>query len=219
MKNAIRILVLLTFIITTNQAVFAEGNNTKNKWYARLGAGYAEQIDKYNEMNFGMTEWEFDSGSNLSVSAGRGFNYWAVEAEVSYKQMDAAKDHYKGSIPSINLEGDQTQLSVMLNCFWYPKPNWKVSPYLGAGLGLTKISWNDIRANGMVGGLDDSDTVFTYQLIIGGSINITSKVSLEVDYRYFAPDDIEVEESINEMVGKFDNQELNIFALAIKYSF
>ena len=132
--------------------------------------------------------------------------------------MDANTDFFKTSGTSLNLEGDQSQLAVMFNGFWYPYPNWKMSPYLGAGLGFTKISWNNIRSTDVSGILDDSDNVFTYQLIIGGSYKISSQLSLDVDYRYFAPGDIEIADDSG-ILGKFDNQELNIFALAIKYKF
>lgn len=218
MKNAIRIFAVLTLVITSSKNVFAEATSTDSNWYARLGIGYADQIDNYNEVNEAETEWEFDGGPNLTISAGHSSYSWAVEGEVSYKKMDATTDIFTGTSTTLNLKGDQSQLAVMLNGFWYPKPNWKVSPYLGVGLGITRISWNDIRARGTSFRIDDSDNVFTYQLILGGSYKITSQIHLEADYRYFAPDDVEVTTNMGE-VGKFENQELSIFSLALKYKF
>lgn len=218
MKNAVRILVVLTFVITSSQYVFA-GESSTNNWYTRFGIGYAEQIDNYNEENVGTTEWEFDGGPNFTVSAGYGANFWAVEGEVSYKKMDIDSRIFKPTGTRSNYEGDQDQIAFMLNGFWYPKPEWMVSPYLGAGLGVTRISWNDIRFPGSGSVLDDTDTVFTYQLIVGASYAVSPQLSLEIDYRYFAPDDADIVSAPAGTVGKLADQELNIFGLAVKYKF
>lgn len=218
MKNAIRILAVLTFVITLSQTVFAGESSTNKNWHTRFGIGYTEQIDNYDEVNVGQTEWEFDGGPNFNVSAGYDANFWAVEVEASYKKMDMDSRISKLTGTRLNFEGDQDQIAFMLNGFWYPKPDWTVSPYLGAGLGVTKISWNDIRVSGSSTVLDDSDIVFTYQLIIGASYEVSPQLFLEIDYRYFAPDDAEILSSTG-TTGKLDNQELNIFGLGVKYKF
>ena len=248
MKNAIRILAVLTLLITSNQNVYGHDNSqeiikscpevttvcpdlitsiqnasagvtrTNNGWYARLGIGYADQIDSSDFVGFGETI-TFNSGTNLTISAGQSFNHWGVEGEVSYKQMDANLAGTKGMPGGMALEGDQTQQAVMVNGFWYPRPDLNVSPYLGVGLGFTTISWDNIRdAGGGSTTLDANDNVFTYQLILGGSFKINPQLYLEVDYRLFAPSDIEVSNNLG-TVAKVDGQELHIFALAIKYRF
>lgn len=218
MKNAIRLLVVSTFVITSSQAVFAGESNTDKNWYTRLGIGYADQIDNYNEENIGVTEWEFDGGHNSTISAGYCARFWAVEGEVSYKQMDMDSRVSKATGNRSNYEGDQDQLAVMINGFWHPKPDWTVSPYLGAGLGVTRISWNEVKFPGATTTLDDTDIVFTYQLVIGASYEVSPQLSLEIDYKYFAPDDAEIADS-HGVVGRLADQELNIFGLAVKYKF
>lgn len=219
MKKVFCFFAIFTIVIASSQALFAEEYNINKNLYTRFGIGYADQVDNYDEINIGKTEWEFDSSPNFTISAGYDTNFWALESEISYKKMDIDSRISKTTGSRLNYEGDQDQIAFMLNFFWYPKLDWTVSPYLGAGLGVTRISWNDIRVPGSDSVLDDSDTVFTYQLIIGASYEISSRLLFEIDYRYFAPNDVKIVSMPSKVIGKLDSQELNIWGLAIKYKY
>ncbi len=107
------------------------------------------------------------------------------------------------------MRGDQTLISLMCNGYVYPTPEWIVSPYIGLGLGATEVSWNDVS------GIDDSDTVFTYQVIVGAAYEITKQISLEADYRYFAPSDADIMAGVS--AGNIADQELNVISIYIKH--
>ena len=74
-----------------------------------------------------------------------------------------------------------------------------ITPYLGAGMGMTQLRWNDVslRTTCVAGAaacsgaapLDqtfdgDSSWRFTYALMAGASYNINDKLKLDVGYRY-----------------------------------
>jgi opacity protein-like surface antigen len=74
-----------------------------------------------------------------------------------------------------------------------------ITPYVGAGLGVTKLRWNDVSltttcvpgtaACSGAAPVDqafagDSSWRFTYALMAGASYNITEKLKLDVGYRY-----------------------------------
>lgn len=219
MKSAFRILIVLALIMTSYQTLFADELNTDKKWYAKFGVGYAEQVENYDEVNVGATEWDFEGGGNYTIAAGYGADYWAVEGEIAYKILDIDNRVMKATGTETNFEGNQDQIAFMVNVFFYPKPEWTISPYLGAGLGYTSVSWNDIRIPGSNSYLDDSDTVFTYQLIVGASYRISPRFFLEIDYRYFVPDSVEIVSRPGGTVGKLDDQALNIIGLALKFKF
>jgi opacity protein-like surface antigen len=218
MKNVIKVFTVLIFVISSRHVVLAEESITKKNWYGRFGMGYAQQIDNYNEVNGGQSAWEFDGGPNFTISTGYDANFWALEGELAYRKMDIGNRISKRKGRRLSYTGDQSQISLMLNGYLYPKSDWTISPYLGIGFGVTKISWNNIRYPRSSSFFDDSDNVFTYQLIIGVSHKITSQLVLEADYRYFVPNDVEITSSAG-AVGKLDNQELNIFGVSIKYKF
>ena len=205
MKHAMRILAVLTWAITSSQAVFANELNSNGAWYARVGIGYTEQSNHYDKKIFGTSEWHFHDGVNFTASSGFDANFWAVEGEVSYKKFGTKS----------NFEGDQTQASAMLNFLLHPKQDWIISPYIGAGFGATEISWNNIFIQGDRFTINESDIVFTHQFIIGAAYKVLSDLFLEIDYRYFKSDSV----ANFEGRAKLDHQELHIFGFAVKHKF
>jgi opacity protein-like surface antigen len=203
MKHAMKILAVFVLVITSTQAVFADESSSNGNWYARVGIGYTEQSNHYDKKIFGTTTWDFRDGANFTASTGFDANFWAVEGEVSYKKFGTKS----------NFEGDQTQASVMLNFLLHPKQDWIISPYIGAGLGATQISWNNIKIQDDRFTINDSDIVFTHQFIIGTAYKASSNLFLEIDYRYFRSNSV----ANFEGRAKLDHQELNIFGFAVKY--
>ena len=213
MKRVLQILAVLFFLTSSGSTVFADDAVKKISWYGRVSMGFAAQMDKYVEVNAGETEWDFDSGMNYSVAAGYTVDYFALEAEFGYRILDVYR-RINTNGPSVKYTGDQTQVSIMMNAYFIPKPDWEISPYIGLGMGTTTISWNDVRAPGGPI-IDDSDTVFTYQLIAGASYKINPQFTLAADYRYFVPGDVEID--MNGTEGRLIDQELNIFSVALRF--
>jgi len=60
-----------------------------------------------------------------------------------------------------------------------------LTPYLGAGVGVARLNANNINSAGTTFA-DSTDTQLAYQGIAGVSYSVTPKVSLALDYRYFA---------------------------------
>jgi opacity protein-like surface antigen len=214
MKRVLQILAVLFFLTSSSYSVFADGAVEKLTWYGRVSMGYAAQMDKYVEVNAGETEWDFESGMNYTVAAGYGVSHFALEAEFAYRKLDIVR-RINTSGGSVGYTGDQTQVSLMMNAYFIPKPEWEISPYIGLGMGTTTISWNNVRAPGSPS-IDDRDTVFTYQLIAGASYKITPEFSLAADYRYFVPGDIELDLT-GGVNGKLVDQELNIISLSLRF--
>jgi opacity protein-like surface antigen len=214
MEAVMKHVLILFLLASSNPSVFADEAVKKLSWYGRVSMGYAAQMKKYVEVNMGETEWDFESGMNYGVAAGYTVSYFALEGEFAYRKLDIVR-RINRSGGSVGYTGDQTQVSIMMNTYFIPKPDWEISPYLGLGIGTTTISWNDVRAPGG-SSIDDSDTVFTYQLIAGASYKINPQFTLVADYRYFVPGDIEID--INGRTdGKLVNQELNIISMALRF--
>jgi opacity protein-like surface antigen len=209
MKRISTIVVILFLVVNFIVLTDAEARY----FTAELGLA---QPDEYNETNFGSTEWEFDDGTNFSFAYGSSLKEtFRLEGEFSYlRQLDFKNRIFIPTGTQQSGSGDQTQVSLMFNGIWQIMPEWKVSPFLGGGIGFTKISWNDVNP----GALDDSDTVFTYQIFVGGSVRITNNLFIEGTYYYVKPDDVDITD-INGITGKLDNQQLNIFTFGIRYNF
>jgi opacity protein-like surface antigen len=187
--------------------------NPARAGYITAGLGLALPEDRYNEVNYGLSQWEFDESANLSLAYGGNLNAVRLEGELSYRKLD-----FEGrtSVPSgaqQNWGGDQTQIQIMFNGIYQIMPRWPVSPFIGAGVGFTRVSWNDVNWI-----IDDSDLVFTYQGLAGISVRIGENFFMEGKYYYVVPDDVSITDKLG-ITGKLDNQELNIVVLGIRYNF
>ncbi len=126
---------------------------------------------------------DFDHGWGLAGAVGYKYRSGLrVEGEISYRDNEA--DSVGGSAAS---SGDVTSFGFMANVL-YDFGNGKIVPYIGAGIGLARVSFDAISP---VGGstVDDSDTVFAYQGIAGVAMPLNDLVALSLDYRYFATAD------------------------------
>ena len=188
------------------------GLSSVDAGYITGGAGLAKPGD-YNEKNFGNTRWAFDDGLNLSFAFGGNVKMFRLEGELSYRKLDFESRTFVPTGTQQRLGGDQTQTQLMFNGIYQIKPEWTVSPFIGVGIGFTRVSWNDVNT-----AIDDSDTVFTYQAILGGSIRVNPNLFIEGKYYYVVPDDVEVTD-IYGITGEMDNQELDIITIGIRYNF
>ncbi len=135
-------------------------------------------------------EFDFDPGVTLGVAAGYELqNHLRIEGELDYRQNELNERQAPGS--NQLLDGDISAVSLLVNAF-YPFKNLPVptavTPYIGGGLGLSRIALNDAQLGGgrAAGTIlaDDEDTAFTYQLSLGFEYGLSSILDLTVDYRY-----------------------------------
>jgi opacity protein-like surface antigen len=145
------------------------------------------------ELDLGIVDFDIenDTGWTAGAAVGYGFDFGLrTEAELAYRM----NDHDEGSTlgTGFGLDGDTSALSIMGNV-WYDLPlAWPVRPYVGGGAGMARIGVNDMEA--FAGEIaDDSDWVFAYQLGAGLGYQLSPRVGLTAEYRYFATDDPEIE--------------------------
>ena len=106
-------------------------------------------------------------------------NGFRTEFEFSYSHTSV--DSVSGSSSSA---GSIAALSGMVNALYDIPTGTKLKPYLGLGLGASRLSYNDVTP---IGGsvLSDRDTVFAYQGIAGVSYDLGDNLALTTEYRYF----------------------------------
>ncbi len=212
-------LIICLFVTFLYGSVFASENESSFDFFAKAGGGYIIPIDNNDETNFGLTEWEFDDGYSGSLSLGFEIGHFALEAEGAYRKMDGENRIVKATRAQSPITGDQTHLSGMINAYFIVSPDSDIRPYFGVGAGMTEVSWNDVDlspASGTI--IDDSETVFSYQLIAGVSFLMTKNLFLEFDYRYFNPDDVSLKDSAG-TESKMEDLHLHIIQVGLKLKF
>lgn len=137
------------------------------------------------------TQNDLDPGFGAQVALGRRAGALRIEGEVGYSRND--QDHYVAITPAtgrIFADVRQTSLRAMANAYYDLTPVAGLQPYLGGGVGFSKIDLTFIAPRAPLPTesprelINDSDTRFTYQVIAGVAAPVTPTLSLTAQYRW-----------------------------------
>lgn len=166
------------------------------QWYAGFdgGANFVQDSDIKAE-----------DGSSTGTKAGNKAGY-VLEARGGYafKPLSVATPRIEGELGYRNsglktltdvdgVSGHTSALSFMTNGVLSFLPNKSWHPFVGAGIGMTRVSVDWQASDGKI--VDDSDWVFSYQGFAGLSYDLSKNWELNGQYRYFATQDPEYSSS------------------------
>ena len=130
------------------------------------------------------TVGKMESGTGMTSGLALGYRKGQIriEEELSYQKNDIDKITFSGT--SRAATGDRTAASLLLNGYYDFVNAGSVTPFIGGGIGYTRIKENDA---GYVGQrtMNRHDTVFAFQLSAGLGYAIDNRTSLDLVYRYF----------------------------------
>lgn len=119
-----------------------------------------------------------DLGYDLGVAGGYALPFFRVEAELNSRNGDVHRIDGENA-----REGDFTAYSAMANLYLDLENPSPVTPFLGAGGGVLRLSMDDLRTDsGSIG--DESDTTEAWQLMAGVAIKIAPGTNVDLTYRY-----------------------------------
>ena len=106
------------------------------------------------------------------------------EAEVMYREADF--DKLSGVLAPGGFGGSLESYTLMGNAYYDFKNDTGFTPYIGVGAGMARHSFDSITI-----GVDDDDTTFVYQGMLGVSYAMQDweGVTLGLGYRYFGSQD------------------------------
>jgi opacity protein-like surface antigen len=137
----------------------------------------------------GIITTEADNGYRIGGAVGYFFTrYLSAEVELSYARSDLASlDVVSFATPNgsgpIDAKGSASTLSGMVNGY-LSLPMDRIRPYVGGGIGVTRVSANGAGFAGMPGETDDSDNAFTWQLMAGVGFQLAPNLELGARYRF-----------------------------------
>lgn len=195
-------------------------------WYLRGDIGVA-MTNVSVETNF--TSGDSDLGTPIAISVAAGytfaeglraeiafnhFNNLAFATRASYDNCGAEDDDGAPETPLVNVSGDcfisvnatVNASSIMANGYADLGTYWGIRPYVGAGLGVAYLSWNDFTFTDYCQGSGSSDcgqsggvglntryqgtytteNSFTYaaNAMLGLSYELTRNTTLDMGYRF-----------------------------------
>jgi len=137
---------------------------------------------------------ELNPGIDIGMTGGYDFGYLRMEGELSYKHSEMQEiidrsDNFRFR----NVDGNLAALALMFNSFVDLHNNSILTPYFGGGIGFATLYLSDTFGTDTRGGIvsrdqlyvNDSDSVFAYQVGGGVEIALNRELSLDLGYRYF----------------------------------
>ena len=171
-------------------------------------------------------ESEFDTGWNIAGFIGyRCCNGIRVEFEAGYRELDLDKlSQYNGSMVNSITSFSKSDFSLthfMANFLFecsYQACGCCWRPYFGFGIGGALVDMN-ISTTSVSDSIDDDDTVFAYQLIVGLAYPINECMDLAVEYRFFGYDEIEIKDTTGAIDSSLDYGSIHNIVVSVKYIF
>ncbi len=158
-------------------ASFCFINSVSAQPYVSIRGGLSLLSD--SEIGNSPLEFTYDLGYVVGGAFGYDFGNLRAEGEVGYSMNDI--DTVQGPGGSAPASGDVSILSFMANGYYDHTFNPNIEGYVGFGLGFANAE--------LSGGGSVDDTIFAYQLIVGGSYLINPVVTAFTEYRYLGTSD------------------------------
>jgi len=188
----IRILWVVSIVLFMTSSTSAD--NGDSGWYTGIKGGANFLEDQKSTGPSRELDLDFDTGGFVAGQLGYKFRAnqlgrFRAEAEVSYRVNDVDNIVFNG-VDRIGT-GDQDVLAGLMNLFFdFNGVSKNFKPFVGAGFGIATLNADIAYSPGAF--IDDDDTTWAYQAIVGAEFNLTEKFSIVGDARYFALEDLEL---------------------------
>lgn len=184
-------------------------------WYVGVdgGATLVEDINyDISAPNGGTSTAHHKAGLDVDGVVGYDFGPARLEAEVAYKQAnlstwDATGRTYVANqyapAGSYSAAGKTSALSFMLNALLDFGSDDELQGFVGGGVGVARVKADAYRISSSPF-LDDSDTVFAWQLMAGVRQPLTKNVDLTLKYRFFNAENVKfIDSQGRDVDGRF----------------
>lgn len=155
---------------------------------ASFGGGWAmdsEFADSLDNLD------AFSLGGVFSLALERRLSRrWALALEAAWRQNDLEVLDFGDPLGEFGASGEVKSTSLSVNGIYQFRPEQAIRPYLGFGVGLTRISLDAITLGEQY--LDDKDTAPAFQLIGGANIAMTDRLDFLAEIRTWYATPVEV---------------------------
>ena len=178
---------VLAVFFTTASAMADSG------WYTGFNLGLNFQEDQQSIGPSRAVDLDFDTGLLISGQLGykfpgSNFGRFRAEAELSHRENDVDEIVFNGA--EQNGRGEEEVLAGLMNLYYDLNGlSDRIKPFVGVGIGFANIDAEVSYANAFI---DDDDTTFAYQFVVGAEYLLSSRISVVGDARFFALDDPEL---------------------------
>ena len=175
-------------------------------FYAGVNAGLIVPSDV--KMSSPGVSFDVSRKVGYAIGGAAGYDFGTnvrAEAEISYKANDTSERKNGNIVTAYN--STISALNFMANAYYdiHEMHSFGVMPYVGGGVGVAQLS----NSNGVLAGGTSNDTVFAYQVGAGVAYDVSSKVTMDVGYRYFGTSDAKFNDNASGIVTmKYDSHNI-----------
>ena len=130
----------------------------------------------------------------LSGALGYRYDYWRTELEYVWRAKNKYSDY--DSYGDLNYKSNIKSYSGMWNNYIDILPYEWISPYVGVGLGFTKIKYDSKAFDGSKIH-SANETNFTWSVGGGVTLKVTNRINVDAGYRYYD-------------IGSFDHEDVTL---------
>jgi len=199
-------IIVMIFVFVLGGSFFTSGFCASEGPYAGISgnAVFVSDIDIDN------IELQFDSGFGIGLIGGYDFGRYRVEGELTYRKNDVDQIEIESqSAGSIDADGDISTTSFMVNGYLDYENKTPITPYVGLGLGISIISFNDITIAG-IDFVDDDAARLAAQLSAGLGYSVSDSLIIDLGYRYMITDEIDFEDDSGDVIADDSYKSHNI---------
>lgn len=172
-----------------------------------LGAGFATNSTFDNGTN--TNKVEMDPGFAGMLTAGWQFNN-GIRLQGEFAARLNSVNDITGTGAAAPIDGDMNVYALMADAIYGIPTGTKFTPYVGAGAGIARVQAKNIGTT-LATTVDDDDTVFAYQGILGVEYAISPNLFAGLDYRYFRTADTSFTSAASTKVdGDYENHTVTV---------
>lgn len=188
---------------------------TYKGWYVSGLANMSFQRNADSDISgLAKSEIEYMTGWGLSGSGGYNWgNGLRNDLELVYRNSMVESVE-----PSVLGDGGGIHnFALMANVFYDYDTGTRVTPYVGLGVGGSRVDADNMRHIAVNSVIDDTQYAFAYQAIAGFALKLEGNWSFTADYRYFATPEVDFE-TASGANAKTENASHNIM-MGVRYQF
>ena len=203
------------------------GHTHDNPWYVGIEGGYSLLGTEKSVGDILNSNIRFKNGAVFGGIIGYDYGQYRVEAEIG-KHLHNVNSMFisddgglgLGSLGNQSLvSGKSNHTRYMMNIvFDFQKfPFGKtIEPFIGTGLGLSNIKWNNISTiNATL--TNDAENSFSYQVFSGIRYLLSQNLEMSIKYRYFRSIDVDL---ADRLTNPFDiSYDTHDFMIGLTYHF
>lgn len=187
-------LLLTTTALVLGLAFTADALADCNGVYLGLRGGVVKhKLDNPKSGNTANGADDFDK-NRFMMSGALGYRYNYVRTELEYVWRNKVNQTLDAEDGDTIRQEFKTQ-SYMLNAYIDLAPYYWITPYIGGGIGYTKLKYSSRYTTAGGGSLPDASESFnkkrfTWSLGGGLSVKVTNRFNVDAGYRYYDMGDI-----------------------------